>query len=386
VGAGGEPARPLADRLESRRAEIEQALLARVYGIGNPAETGDPGYLDGFRTAVAAAVDFAVAALAGDGEEEPPIPPVFLLQARLAARNRVRLDVVLRRYSAGHAILVDYVIEEAEREAGLSPAELRALLTSTSSAFDRVLLDVGNEYAREAARNLRSARERSQVGQVERLLAGELVSPDRLDYPLHAWHLGLVAEGTEARGALRDLAREIDRRLLAVEPLTGTLWAWLGGRAQPDAAEVAKRIRRWPLEMKIAVGEPARGVGGWRLSHRQALAVLPFAEGRPLALARYVEKGVLASIQRDQVLVESLRNLYIEPLAGERDGEGVLVETLRAYFAAEWSTSSAASALKVHRQTVTSRLRTVEERLGRPISECSLELSLALRLAFTEDH
>lgn len=376
-----ETAAHAADRLRSRQAEIEQALLARVYGIADPTETGDPGYLDGFRTAAAAAVDFAVETLLGTSGDDPPIPPVFLLQARLAARNRVRLDIVLRRYTAGHAILIDFLFEEVEQESRFTSSEVRSLLASTAAVFDRLLLSVGDEYAREAERFSRNVRERSRVDRVERLIAGELAASDLLDYRFDLWHIGLVLDGADARTAARDLAREADRRLLAVEPRVGTLWAWLGGKSRIEAAEVAKVVRNWRCDMKIALGEPGQGIGGWRLSHQQALVVFPLAEGAPVALARYAEKGILASIQKDQVLSESLRKLYLEPLTDEKDGEDVLGETLRAYFAAECSTSSAASALQVHRQTVSSRLRAVEEKLGRSISECFLELNLALTLA-----
>ena len=351
-----------------------------MYGISDPAGIDDPGYLDGFRAAAAAAVDFAIATVSNPAGEEPPIPSILLLQARLAARNRVRLDVVLRRYAAGHAILVDFMIEEAEREPDLSVTTLRALLGTSSSAFDRLLLRVGDEYAQEAERYTRNVRERTHLDRVERLLAGEVVAADPLEYPLDEWHIGLVVEGAEAREALRDLAREVDRRLFAVEPRTGFQWAWLGGRTRIEVEDVARAIRGWSTEMKVALGEPGFGIAGWRLSHQQALGVLSLAEGQPVALARYAEKGVLASIRKDQVLFDSLRKLYLEPLSDDKDGENVLGDTLRAYFAAECSTSSAASALKVHRQTVTSRLRTVEERLGKSISECFLELNLALTL------
>ncbi len=370
-------ARLIGERLRSRSPELEQALLARVLGIGDPSATEDSGYFEGFRTAAAAALDFSVATLNSAAGDEPPIPPIFLLQAKLAARNKVRLDVVLRRYAAGHALIVEFAVEEAGREQTMPASALRALLISSASALDRLLLGIGDEYAHEAARCSRNSPHRSKIDRIERLLGGEAVRTDYLEYPLDGWHLGLVAEGTDA-DALRDLAREVDRRLLAVEPRAEAVWAWLGGRTRLDTAELAKRIRQRRLDMKIALGEPGLGIAGWRLSHRQALAVLPFAEGRPVALARYADKGVLASIQKDQVLSESLRKLYLEPLSGESDREELLGDTLRAYFAAECSTSSAASALKVHRQTVTSRLRAAEEKLGKPLSECALELTLAL--------
>jgi DNA-binding PucR family transcriptional regulator len=78
--------------------------------------------------------------------------------------------------------------------------------------------------------------------------------------------------------------------------------------------------------------------------------------------------------------VRSLRQLYLEPLAGERDGGEVLRETLRAYFEAERNVSSAAAALGVTRKTVTNRLCVVEERLGRRLGLCSAEIEAVLRL------
>jgi DNA-binding PucR family transcriptional regulator len=78
--------------------------------------------------------------------------------------------------------------------------------------------------------------------------------------------------------------------------------------------------------------------------------------------------------------VRSLRQLYLEPLAGERDGGEVLRETLRAYFEAERNVSSAAAALGVKRHTVTNRLRAAEEKLGRSLNVCAGELDVALHL------
>jgi len=272
------------------------------------------------------------------------------------------------------------LVEEADGGERLPAADLKALLASSSTAFDRLILAISDEHTSEAGRRSADPREWSRVERVERLLAGEFLSSELLDYPLDGWHVALVMESPEAGEVIRAVAADTDRLLLTVEPRAGTLWAWLGGRSLMDSAEVAKRLHSGQAEMKTAVGEPGRGIEGWRFSHRQALAVLPLAEGRPVALARYEEKGVLASIQRDQVLVESLRRRYLEPLSGGGESGEALRETVAAYLAAECSTSSAASALRVHRQTVSSRLRSVEDRLGKSIAECALELSLALML------
>ena len=84
---------------------------------------------------------------------------------------------------------------------------------------------------------------------------------------------------------------------------------------------------------------------------------------------------------QDDLLATSLHQLYLEPLEGERDGGKVARETLRAYFAAERNVSSAAAALGVNRNTVTSRLRAIEATVGRSLAFCGSELEAALRLA-----
>ena len=58
----------------------------------------------------------------------------------------------------------------------------------------------------------------------------------------------------------------------------------------------------------------------------------------------------------------------------------MLRETLRTYLAAERNVSSTAAALGVVRKTVDTRLRTIEERLGRTLHPCPAELEIALEL------
>jgi DNA-binding PucR family transcriptional regulator len=119
---------------------------------------------------------------------------------------------------------------------------------------------------------------------------------------------------------------------------------------------------------------------GWRLTHRQARAALPIARQSQEPAVRYGDVALIASVLQDELLVRSLRQLYLEPLAEERDGGEVLRKTLRAYFEAERNVSSAAAALGVTRKTVTNRLGVVEECLDRPLGSCSAEVEVALLL------
>ena len=136
--------------------------------------------------------------------------------------------------------------------------------------------------------------------------------------------------------------------------------------------------------MVLAFGEPARGLEGWRVTHRQAQAALLVALRRMIRrrveLTRYGDVALLAAALKDEALARSLLDIYIAPLDDSRDGGPVLRTTLRAYLGAERNVSSTAAALGVVRRTVENRLRTIEARLGRSLHPCPAELEVALEL------
>jgi PucR C-terminal helix-turn-helix domain/GGDEF-like domain len=369
----------LARRLRARRAEIEQATLTRIHSVSGSGERSDPEYTDGLRAAVAAAVEYGIEAVERSEEHPAPIPTVLLAQARLAARHGVELETVLRRYLAGYTLLGHFLIEESERERPLRGASLKRLLRVQATLLDRLIAAVSSEYAREAAERQGSAEQR-RAERVKRLLDGELLDTSELTYDFDAHHLGAVVSGPEAAEAIRALAHALDCRLLLIPRGEEALWAWLGARRLPDSEELDHVSEQLPASLSLALGEPAQGLAGWRLTHRQAKAALPIALRSPGSVVRYADVALLASILQDDLLATSLRQLYLAPLSAERDGGAALRETLRAYFAAERNVSSAAAALGVNRGTVGSRLRTVEEYLDRPLSSCSAELEAALRL------
>jgi DNA-binding PucR family transcriptional regulator len=100
----------------------------------------------------------------------------------------------------------------------------------------------------------------------------------------------------------------------------------------------------------------------------------------PHTVVRYADVALLAAMLQDDLLADSLRQLYLTPLEDERDGGAALRETLRAYLATGSSISSAAMKLKVNRRTVRNRLVKVEEKVGRPLHTALADLETALRL------
>jgi PucR C-terminal helix-turn-helix domain/GGDEF-like domain len=377
---GSANAKALAERLDRRRDEIEEAILVRAYSVSDPAEADDPDYAPGLRAAVATALDYGLDAIASGEERSLPVPPELLAQARLAARNGVSLDTVLRRYFAGFALLGDFLIEEAQAGGLFAGPTLQRMLGGLSAVLDRLVAAVGDEHSR-AAGGAGGSTEERLASHVRRLLAGEFLDASELAYDLDGHHLGLLACGPDVEEAIRGLAAALDRRLLSVCAGGEARWGWLGSIREGDPEELrALAAQSLPPRLNLAIGEPGEGIEGWRLTHRQARAALPIATSGPERVVRYADVALIASIARDELLIASMRQLYLAPLSEARDGGRALRRTLRAYFAAERNVSSAAAALGVSRNTVSSRLRAVEQRLGRSLAAVGLEVDAALRL------
>jgi hypothetical protein len=374
----------LSVRLGARRAEIERAIVGRVSAISDPPDADDPEYIAGLRAAIVAGVDYAIAALDERDDKASPIPTVLLSQARLAARNNVGLDTVIRRYLVSYTLLGDFVLDEAERGGTSDVPPLKRLLRSQAALFDRVVAAVSEEYSREEKLRPQSSAQR-HTDRVRRLLAGELVDTFGFGYEFVGWHLGVMIVGSSAEEILRDLATSLGRLLLLVEGEDDVLWAWLGGRSRLDPQAVLEVLSsRHGVEATVATGEPAGGLFGWRLTHKQAKAALHIALGGNERFVRYADIALVSSMRQDELLCASLQDLYVTPLKKERDGGRVALETLRAYYASARNVSSAAALLGVSRKTVGSRLRMIEARLGRTLDSCAVELEAVLRLEALE--
>jgi PucR-like helix-turn-helix protein/diguanylate cyclase with GGDEF domain len=369
----------LAKRLRARRNAIEQALLTRVYGVSDTSGINDPQYVEGLRVAVSTALEYGLTVVKYGDERPLPVPPVLLIQARAAARLGISLDTVLRRYFAGYALLGDFLIEEAARDELLTEDSLKRVLRAQAALFDRLLATIGEEYAREADARVASAEAR-RAERVQRLLDGELVDTAALDYDFDGHHLGVVAAGPDALDAVRGLGDSLDCRSLVVPRGETAVWAWLGARRELDPGEVERAAAEKWGGVSVAIGEPGAGLPGWRLTHEQARAALAVAVRRPSALIRYRDVALLASMLQDDLLSTSLCELYLVPLESVRDGGAALRETLRAYISAERNVSSAAAALGVSRPTVANRLRSIEERIGRPLNAALPGIEAALSL------
>jgi hypothetical protein len=367
-------------RLLDRREEIERALLDRVLAISDPAEILDVEYADGLRAAVAAAFEYGMEAVTVGDRRWPPFPAAILSQSRLAARNGVRLDTVVRRYLAGYGLIADFLLNELDDEGLLNRESLRHLLGLQASLLDHLLARVAAEYS-EAREHLFSTAAQRRAKLVERILVGEPPSGEAAGIDFDAWHQGVVAHGAEAGRVLRTVVAGVDCSLLVVPRGEQSAWAWLGSRRAADLElVVATLLSGPPPVVAVGVGEPEFGLSGWRLTHRQAAAALAVARRRQPPIARYREVALLAAALQDDLVRTSLQQIYLAPLEKQRDGGETARSTLSAYFECEQNLSAAAARLGVSRRTVANRLRSAEHVLGCSISDCAPELETALQL------
>jgi hypothetical protein len=380
----------IAARLRARRAEIEGTIFARVRdsAFGHVGDE-EAEYAAGLRTAIAAAVEFGVTAIEQRDGPGGAIPLAAIEQAQRAARFGVSLDTVLRRYIAGHALLADFIMEEADRSGfpGNEAALRYELRTTQTPPLESLTASIIEEYNRELERVGRLPEQR-RAELISRLLSGKQpVRADslELDYDFEAWHMGLIVSGERATEFVRVVKAALGCKCLAVSHGEQTTWIWLGRLREPTVADIKRLSIERPAGVTVVMGEPREGIKGWRLTHEEAQAALPVALRKPAGLTRCSHVLLEAAMLHHDALATSLVETFLSPLDGLAYRGQTARETLRAYFEAKRNVSSTAIRLGVVRNTVENRLREIEERLGRPLHTCSAQLEVALRLDALSD-
>jgi PucR C-terminal helix-turn-helix domain/GGDEF-like domain len=330
------------------------------------------------RKAIIAAVEYLLLNL--EHRCEPCYVPFEIIHhARCAARENISLGTVLRCCTAGCVALHNLALDEFAQ----THAELGALheVQTTVGLLLQAITDlVTEEYKSQLDRT--TSHEEQRTVDVRRLLAGDVVASGALGYELDAWHVGVIAAGSNVRSALSRVTPGLECSLLLAPNDDGSAWLWLGSaRKQVVARDVQRWLDAvWPADVSFAIGEPAAGVAGWRLTHWQAERALLISFRRPRTVTRYVDVALVAPWIAHEQSAKWLIDAYLSPLDKQRGSGEKLRETLREYFASGQNSSAAASALKVSRRTMRNRMATIERALATTLTERRAELELALRL------
>ncbi len=378
-----ESVRAVVNSLQARHDEIARAIYGRIReAVPDSVRASDPTYQAGVLAAVNAVLSYSLDAIEHGPGSSAPIPPEATAQARRAARAGISSGAVLRRYVAGHGRLGEFVAEETQRIglANNAPALLHisrmqdALLGHFTAAIE-------HEHDQEREQIARSPEQR-RAEFVRRLLDGETVGEAELadlGYSFDVWHIGVIVTGTSAREAVGSL--KADRQVLPVNHAEGTMWAWFGGRRRPSHGDMERLcLDDEHAGVSLAVGEPARGIEGWRQTHHQAQQALQVALLASQTRTRYADIAWLAPWLEDPDRGRALVEQYLSPLDSQKDGGATLRQTLHVYLEADRNVSSAARKLSIDRRTLTHRLDTIEASLGYKLGGHQAQLGLALRL------
>jgi hypothetical protein len=327
----------------------------------------------------------------GPAVEQVDVPTESLEYIRAFVRRGFDLELLLRVHHLGHREL--WALSAELLEADGHTEDQRAISVRLFDFMAILTRRVVEEFAAERRRWVRSSDAlRAEI--VRGIIGGVPISVEdssaRLRYDLGARHLALVAwsaddsaGGGGAIPALTRLLPTLRRPSLVIAAGARTAFAWIAVREDPDA-EMLELIRgdRQLAGLGVALGEPARGIAGFRSSHLDALAARRVAviSGERLGkLVRWADVAGLALLSADPDQARRFASRELGALDAEDDGAARLRATLAA-FLEENDRQRTAARLGVHPNTVAYRLRQCEELLRRPIGERRFELAAALRL------
>jgi DNA-binding PucR family transcriptional regulator len=397
--------RPLAAEVAARAHELSVEVVDRIRPQ-LPVLFPDPEAVEANRASTEASIR-AVAELIERGADPKAIelPPETLAYARDGARRGIPLTALMRSYRLGHAALWEIVARDlaARAEDRDELAEATDVCSALMFAYvDHALTLADEEYAAERERFARSAAA-SRAHTIEAILTGQQLDAAaagrRLRYELDRRHVGIVAwlesapedadPHTLLEGAVGVVAEATRATPALVHPI-GLLASagWVSVGPTTDLAPVAE-LRLDPTMMpwvRLAVGDPAEGVAGFRASHEQAAQARRVATlaNRPAgSVTRYARVALQAMATADLDQARSFVDRQLGRLAVDDDTARRLVATLRVYLDEHASRGRAAKRLGVHENTISYRIRQIEEILGRSVEEDTLDLRVALALMST---
>lgn len=370
----------LCNRLRARREEIEAAILARISALGDSTRNDDADYQLGLRAAVSAVIDCSLTCLEHGEHWRGCVPSAAVSQARRAARNGVSLETVVLRYIAGDARFWEFVLDEASSIGMASTSALRHLDAIRCSLLEELTTTAIREHLHQRMTQTQSTDQRRR-DLTHKLLAGHPVDTGEFDYEFDAWHLAIIGRGVDSVKVIRRLSAILGSDLLDVLHGHDTAWTWLGTRQRLPSNTVPRYLSPKTMAgVVLAVGEPARGLDGWRLTHREAQAALTVALGRGQPVTRCTDVLLEAAMLRDQMLATSLLTTFLTPLESIGIGGQTARHTLQAYLTCRQNISSTARRLSVTRKTVEKRLSDIENVLERPLDTCLAELGVAMAI------
>ena len=395
--------KPVAGELTTRAPEMS-IEITRAIGERLPDLVANPDSLEANRASTEASIlGFAQILEHGTDAAAASLGAATLAYAQEGAQRGIPLTTLIRSYRLGHAAAWERLTALIAAHAG--DPEQRAIATDLCSAWlfayvDAALCLAEDFYSAERERWVRStAATRAET--IDKILAGAPidtgVASQRLRYELDRQHTAVIAwlpaheEGRDTYAAMEAAISAIRDRLGATLALVHPLGilsmaAWISTHDAVSPRQLDDLRFDTPASraVRIATGEPGHGIAGFRQSHNEAVRARRVAElaARPSGtITRYgrVALAALATADLDQARTFVQREL--RGLAADDDLTTRLTATLRTYLDEHSSRTRTARRLGIHENTVSYRIKQVEEILGRSVAQRTLELRVALALA-----
>jgi hypothetical protein len=327
-------------------------------------------------------------------------PAASLEYARRRAQRGTPLTALLRAYRLGHACFSDWLLRELARQADDAHMITAATLDMSrvvAGYVDQTSEEIVAAYTRERERWLRN-RSAARAARIRDLLSGERVNVTAtgatLGYRLRQYHVGLVCWAGDATAAVDNVTRlehavshVAEKAACFGEPLflprdESSAWAWLplGIRDTFDAAGASTAGA--DSDIHFAFGDAVKGVPGFRLTHRQAIAAqaVAFAAGSPPPrVVTFSEVAPVAMMLGSADLLRAWVLATLGGLATDDEHHARLRDTLLVFLRSGGSYKATAEQMVLHKNTVQYRIRKAEQSLGRRAAENRQDVELALQ-------
>ncbi|GAB3617292.1 hypothetical protein GCM10027416_18490 [Okibacterium endophyticum] len=281
---------------------------------------------------------------------------------------------------------------------------LEVVDSELSRYFDQQIDSMSAMHSDEVARAYqRQSTTRRQI--VERLLGNEDLSPrlvkEKLGVTATDSHLGVVVSARSSATGPRPVidlvhisgaltAHATSGSLLTVPREDESIWFWVSA-PHLDVAAIHTTLDRFALEhtgVVVSAGNPAPGLAGFRSTILQAQAARTSSQlvPRSQGLTAYRDHALLSILTADPEQATWFVDQEIGPLLGDEPTMQDLRATLLRFIERGGNIAETASALFVHRNTVTYRLRRITDILGRDPLERTFETHAALVLDDALEH
>ncbi|WP_101462993.1 PucR family transcriptional regulator [Nocardia fluminea] len=272
------------------------------------------------------------------------------------------------------------------------PADLPELLDLSArsiSTFVDDITDAVGDHMDAERRALTSGTHAERLAAVTLVLEGTAITTARaeaqLGYGLTGPHTAAIVwdVSAQAAGQLDAAAEALTQHSGAARRLTviasaNALWIWLPTDTPIDAEVLAPALSAYPA-VRIAIGRPGRGVGGFRRSHLEAASTQQMLARLTSSrqVARFDDIALVALLTREPArATEFVRDTLGDLL--HADAETLLM--VRMYIQEMCNTSRTAQRLFTHRNTVIRRLDRANELLPKPLSANLVAVAAALEV------